>query len=156
MGRWNAWGAVQTRRLCPFPLPLTPPPSAALFAVSSRCGTPEEFKHLVDTAHGLGLRVLLDVVHSHVCKNEADGLVGLDLGQPEADNYFAAGPRGYHALWDSRLFNYAQWETLRLLLSNLRWWMDEYHIDGFRFDGVTSMLYEHHGLNSGPDNRATR
>ncbi|OAX78912.1 1,4-alpha-glucan-branching enzyme, partial [Emergomyces africanus] len=113
------------------------------FAASSRYGTPEELKELIDTAHGLGLVVLLDVVHSHASKNVLDGLNMFD----GTDNlYFHAGPKGQHELWDSRLFNYGSHEVLRFLLSNLRFWMEEYKFDGFRFDGVTSMLYTHHGI----------
>ena len=119
------------------------------FAVSSRCGSPDDLKYLVDTAHGLGIRVLLDVVHSHISKNTEDGLAGFDIGQGEADNYFLAGERGYHAQWDSRILNYSNWEVLRYLLSNIRYWLDEYRFDGFRFDGVTSMLYQHHGIGVG-------
>ncbi|TXG51930.1 hypothetical protein EZV62_021099 [Acer yangbiense] len=117
------------------------------FAVSSRSGTPEDLKYLIDKAHSLGLRVLMDVVHSHASNNVTDGLNGYDVGQGSQDSYFHTGDRGYHALWDSRLFNYANWEVLRFLLSNLRWWLEEYKFDGFRFDGVTSMLYHHHGIN---------
>lgn len=119
------------------------------FAVSSRSGTPDDLKYLVDKAHSLGLRVLMDVVHSHASNNVTDGLNGFDVGQGTEESYFHTGPRGYHQLWDSRLFNYANWEVLRFLLSNLRWWLDEYKFDGFRFDGVTSMLYHHHGINIG-------
>eukprot|EP00252_Welwitschia_mirabilis_P009173 TRINITY_DN21526_c0_g1_i3.p1 TRINITY_DN21526_c0_g1~~TRINITY_DN21526_c0_g1_i3.p1 ORF type:complete len:776 (+),score=154.88 TRINITY_DN21526_c0_g1_i3:122-2449(+) len=119
------------------------------FAPSSRSGTPEELKYLIDKAHSLGLRVLMDVVHSHASKNVSDGLNGYDLGQRAEESYFHTGERGYHALWDSRLFNYGNWEVQRFLLSNLRWWLDEFHFDGFRFDGVTSMLYHHHGINIG-------
>ena len=97
----------------------------------------------------MGIRVLLDVVHSHISKNTEDGLAGLDLGQAEQDNYFLNGARGYHSLWDSRLFNYSNWEVLRYLLSNVRFWLEEFQFDGFRFDGVTSMLYHHHGINVG-------
>lgn len=117
------------------------------FAVSSRSGNPEDLKYLIDKAHGLGLRVLMDVVHSHASNNITDGLNGFDVGQGSQDSYFHTGERGYHKLWDSRLFNYANWEVLRFLLSNLRWWIEEYKFDGFRFDGVTSMLYHHHGIN---------
>ncbi|KAI3734510.1 hypothetical protein L6452_13980 [Arctium lappa] len=117
------------------------------FAVSSRSGTPEDLKYLIDKAHGLGLRVLMDVVHSHVSNNITDGLNGYDVGQATQDSYFHTGERGYHTLWDSRLFNYSNWEVLRFLLSNLRWWLDEFKFDGFRFDGITSMLYHHHGIN---------
>ncbi|GAB4833006.1 1,4-alpha-glucan-branching enzyme [Ancistrocladus abbreviatus] len=117
------------------------------FAVSSRSGTPEDLKYLIDKAHSLGLTVLMDVVHSHASKNVTDGLNGFDVGQASQDSYFHTGDRGYHKMWDSRLFNYANWEVLRFLLSNLRWWLEEFRFDGFRFDGVTSMLYHHHGIN---------
>lgn len=117
------------------------------FAVSSRSGTPEDLKYLIDKAHSLGLQVLMDVIHSHASNNVTDGLNGFDVGQTSQDSYFHTGDRGYHKLWDSRLFNYANWEVLRFLLSNLRWWLEEFKFDGFRFDGVTSMLYHHHGIN---------
>ena len=116
------------------------------FAVSSRSGTPEDLKYLVDKAHGLGIRVLLDVVHSHASSNVNDGIAGFDFGQNDVDSYFGTGDAGYHWLWDSRLYKYDNWEVLRYLLSNLRYWVEEYNFDGFRFDGVTSMLYHHHGL----------
>nr|QOC60275.1 starch branching enzyme I [Eleocharis dulcis] len=119
------------------------------FAPSSRSGPPEDLKYLIDKAHGLGLRVLMDVVHSHASNNMTDGLNGFDVGQSSQDSYFHAGERGYHKLWDSRLFNYSNWEVLRFLLSNLRYWLEEFRFDGFRFDGVTSMLYHHHGINVG-------
>ncbi len=113
------------------------------YAVSSRFGTPEELKELVDTAHGLGLRVVMDVVHSHAVRNMDEGLNRFD----GTDNqYFHAGERGLHPLWDSLLFDYGKWEVQRFLLSNLRFWREEYHFDGFRFDGVTSMLYHDHGI----------
>ncbi|MFA5205894.1 MAG: alpha amylase C-terminal domain-containing protein [Lentisphaeria bacterium] len=114
------------------------------FAASSRCGTPEELKELVDTAHGLGLAVIMDLVHSHAAKNEVEGLGRFD-GTPW--QFFHDGARGEHPAWDSRCFNYAKHEVLHFLLSNCRFWLDEYHFDGFRFDGVTSMLYLGHGLN---------
>lgn len=117
------------------------------FAASSRSGTPEDLKYLIDKAHSLGLRVLVDIVHSHASNNVTDGLNGFDVGQSSQESYFHTGDRGYHKLWDSRLFNYANWEVLRFLLSNLRWWIEEFKFDGFRFDGVTSMLYHHHGIN---------
>lgn len=115
----------------------------SFFAASSRYGTPEDLKYLVDKAHGLGIAVLLDIVHSHACKNTLDGLNEFD----STDHcYFHEGGRGRHDLWDSRLFNYGHHEVLRFLLSNLRFWIEEYRFDGFRFDGVTSMLYRHHGI----------
>ena len=116
------------------------------FAASSRYGTPDDLKELIDTAHGLGITILLDVVHSHASKNTLDGLNMLD-GSDHL--YFHGGAKGRHELWDSRLFNYGSHEVLRFLLSNLRFWMEEYQFDGFRFDGVTSMLYTHHGIGTG-------
>ncbi|KAL7137419.1 hypothetical protein ABFS83_10G091000 [Erythranthe nasuta] len=113
------------------------------FAPSSRFGTPDDLKSLIDKAHELGLVVLMDIVHSHSSNNTLDGLNMFD-GTDSC--YFHSGTRGYHWMWDSRLFNYGQWEVLRFLLSNARWWLDEYKFDGFRFDGVTSMMYTHHGL----------
>ncbi|OAL25960.1 1,4-alpha-glucan-branching enzyme [Fonsecaea multimorphosa] len=118
----------------------------SFFAASSRYGTPEDLKELIDTAHGMGITVLLDVVHSHASKNVLDGLNMFD-GSDHL--YFHEGGKGRHELWDSRLFNYGHHEVLRFLLSNLRFWMEEYQFDGFRFDGVTSMLYVHHGIGTG-------
>lgn len=118
----------------------------SFFAASSRYGTPEELKQMIDVAHSMGIVVLLDVVHSHASQNTEDGLNRFD-GSDSC--FFHSPPRGEHKLWDSRLFNYSSWEVLRFLLSNLRWWMDEYGFDGFRFDGVTSMLYHHHGMGAG-------
>lgn len=115
----------------------------SFFAASSRFGTPEELKELIDTAHGMGLIVLLDLVHSHASKNVLDGLNQFD-GTDHL--YFHEGGKGRHDLWDSRLFNYSSYEVLRFLLSNVRFWLEEYKFDGFRFDGVTSMLYVHHGM----------
>ncbi|KAG9066326.1 alpha-1,4-glucan branching enzyme [Linnemannia hyalina] len=118
----------------------------SFFAASSRYGTPEELKELIDTAHGLGITVLLDVVHSHACKNVLDGLNQFDGSDHQ---YFHEGAKGRHELWDSRLFNYGSYEVMRFLLSNLRFYMEEYGFDGFRFDGVTSMMYTHHGIGFG-------
>ncbi|KAM9088092.1 1,4-alpha-glucan-branching enzyme isoform 2-T2 [Megaptera novaeangliae] len=115
----------------------------SFFAASSRYGTPEELKELVDTAHSMGITVFLDMVHSHASKNSEDGLNMFDGTE---SCYFHYGPKGNHNLWDSRLFAYSSWEVLRFLLSNIRWWLEEYGFDGFRFDGVTSMLYHHHGI----------
>lgn len=118
----------------------------SFFAISSRFGTPEELKELIDTAHGMGITVLLDVVHSHASKNVEDGINMFDGTDYQ---YFHAGGKGEHSLWGSRLFNYGKHEVLRFLLSNLRFYIDEYQFDGFRFDGVTSMLYTHHGIGTG-------
>ncbi|XP_026508410.1 1,4-alpha-glucan-branching enzyme [Terrapene carolina triunguis] len=118
----------------------------SFFAASSRYGTPDDLKELIDIAHSLGITVLLDVVHSHASNNSEDGLNKFD-GTDSC--FFHSGPRGTHSLWDSRLFDYSNWEVLRFLLSNLRWWIEEYGFDGFRFDGVTSMLYHNHGIGTG-------
>jgi 1,4-alpha-glucan branching enzyme len=116
---------------------------SSFFAPSSRFGTPEELKQLIDVAHGLGLQVLLDLVHSHAVKNTREGLRMFD-GTDHL--YFHAGPRGLHPAWDSLLFDYTKYEVQRYLLSNVRYWLEEFHFDGLRFDGVTSMLYKDHGL----------
>mgnify|MGYP006280691431 FL=1 len=113
------------------------------FAASSRFGTPEQLKELVDAAHEAGLCVLMDLVHSHAVANEAEGLSRFDGTDYQ---YFHSGARGHHPGWDSRLFDYGKTEVLHFLLSNCRFWLDEYGFDGFRFDGITSMLYTHHGL----------
>ena len=113
------------------------------FALSSRFGTPEEFKRLVDEAHGMGIAVIMDIVHSHAVGNEAEGLSRLDGRE---DLYFYGGPQGHHPAWGTRCFDYGKDEVKSFLLANCKYWMEEYHIDGFRFDGVTSMLYWNHGL----------
>ncbi len=122
------------------------------YALSSRFGTPEEFKELVDAAHAEGIAVIMDIVHSHSVDNIAEGL---SLFDGREDLYFYSGPQGHHPAWGSRCFDYGKDETKYFLLSNCKFWMDEYHLDGFRFDGVTSMLYWDHGLGkafSGYDN----
>jgi 1,4-alpha-glucan branching enzyme len=116
---------------------------SSFFAASSRFGTPEEFKELVDTAHASGLRVIIDLVHSHGVSNEVEGLSRFD---GTLYQYFHEGLRGRHHAWDSRCFDYQKHQVLHFLLSNCRFWLDEYRLDGFRFDGVTSMLYMDHGL----------
>ena len=112
------------------------------FAVCSRFGTPEDLKYLVDSAHDHGLAILLDIVHSHAVKNLAEGLNEFDGTDHQ---YFHAGERGNQPQWDSKCFNYGKPEVRRFLLSNIRYWLEEFKFDGFRFDGVTSMLYSHHG-----------
>lgn len=113
------------------------------FAVSSRFGKPNELKHLIDTAHGLGIGVLLDVIHSHAVKNTAEGINEFDGTDYQ---FFHSGEKGEHPAWGTKLFNYGKHEVIHFLLSNLKYWQDEFHFDGFRFDGVTSMLYHDHGL----------
>lgn len=116
---------------------------SSFFAASSRFGTPEELKQLIDEAHRQGVAVIMDIVHSHAVKNEIEGL-GNFAGDP--CQYFNQGGRREHPAWDSLCFDYGKNEVLHFLLSNCKFWLDEYHFDGFRFDGVTSMLYYSHGL----------
>jgi 1,4-alpha-glucan branching enzyme len=113
------------------------------FASSSRYGTPEDLKLLIDTAHAQGLAVFMDLIHSHSVSNEVEGLSCFD---GTLFQYFHGGLRGKHKAWDSRCFDYDKPQVLHFLLSNCRYWLDEFHFDGFRFDGVTSMLYLEHGL----------
>ena len=113
------------------------------FAASSRFGTPEDLKALIDDAHAAGIAVIMDIVHSHAVKNENEGLGRLDGSY---DLYFYGDGRREHPAWDSLCFDYGKDEVLHFLLSNCKYWLDEYHFDGFRFDGVTSMLYYNHGL----------
>jgi 1,4-alpha-glucan branching enzyme len=118
----------------------------SFLAPSSRFGTPEDLKYLVDAAHGHGLAIIMDLVHSHASKNVNDGLNRWDGTD---HHYFHAGPRGNHDLWDSRLFDYSKPEVQRFLLSSARLFVEEYRFDGYRFDGITSMMYHHHGLSFG-------
>ena len=114
-----------------------------LFAASSRFGTPEELKSLIDTAHSMGIAVLLDVVHSHASCNTREGINEFD---GTVWQFFHDGPKGDHQAWGTKCFNYDKNEVIHFLLSNLKFWQEEFHFDGFRFDGVTSMLYHNHGL----------
>ena len=116
---------------------------SSFFAPSSRFGTPEELKELIDTAHGMGISVIMDLVHSHSVKNEYEGLGNL-AGDP--NQYFLPGDRHEHSAWGSLCFDYGKTQVLHYLLSNCKYWLDEFKFDGFRFDGVTSMLYYSHGL----------
>ena len=116
---------------------------SSFFAPSSRFGTPEELKELIDTAHGMGISVIMDLVHSHSVKNEYEGLGNL-AGDP--NQYFLPGERHEHSAWGSLCFDYSKDQVIHYLLSNCKYWLDEFKFDGFRFDGVTSMLYYSHGL----------
>ncbi len=116
---------------------------SSFFAASSRFGTPEDLKALIDNAHAAGLAVIIDIVHSHAVSNQVEGLSHFD-GTPYL--YFHEGPRGHHTAWDSRCFDYGKPQVVHFLLSNCRYWLDEFKVDGFRFDGITSMLCTHHGI----------
>lgn len=113
------------------------------FAPTSRFGTPEELKSLVNKAHEMGIAVVMDIVHSHAIKNVNEGLNEFDGSDHQ---YFHPGNKGYHEAWDSKVFDYSKREVQQFLLSNIRYWLEEFHFDGFRFDGVTSIMYHHHGL----------
>ena len=113
------------------------------FAASSWFGKPDDLKYMVNKAHKLGIRVLLDVVHSHAVKNTAEGINMFDGTEWQ---FFHDGPKGDHPAWGTKCFNYGKTEVIHFLLSNLKFWMTEYHFDGFRFDGITSMLYHDYGL----------
>ncbi|MBQ8471743.1 MAG: 1,4-alpha-glucan-branching enzyme, partial [Alistipes sp.] len=112
------------------------------FAPSSRCGTPEELKELIRRAHEMGIAVIMDLVHAHYVKNLNEGINELDGSD---HHYSKAGEAGDQPYWDSKIFDYGKREVQHFLLSNIKYWLEEYHFDGFRFDGVTSMLYHHHG-----------
>lgn len=116
---------------------------SSFFAPSSRFGTPDELKELIDTAHSMGLLVIMDLVHSHAVRNEVEGIARYDGTYSQ---FFHTGERMIHPLWDSMCFDYGKNEVLHFLLSNCKYWIEEYQFDGFRFDGVTSMLYYDHGL----------
>ena len=116
---------------------------SSFFAPSSRFGTPEELKALIDAAHAKGIAVIMDIVHSHAVENEVEGLGNL-AGDP--NQYFYPGERHEHPAWDSLCFDYGKDDVIHFLLSNCKYWLQEFHFDGFRFDGVTSMLYYSHGL----------
>lgn len=122
---------------------------ANFFSASSWFGSPDELKLLVNKAHELGISVLMDIVHSHAVKNKAEGINGFDGTEFQ---FFHKGKRGNHSAWDSKLFNYGKNEVIHFLLSNIKFWLEEYHFDGFRFDGVTSMIYHDHGLGTAFDN----
>ena len=112
------------------------------FAPSSRFGTPEQLKRLIDTAHGMGIAVIMDLVHAHYVKNLNEGILDLD---GSGHHYSKPGEAGYQQYWDSMIFDYGKGGVEHFLLSNVKYWLDEFHFDGFRFDGVTSMLYYHRG-----------
>jgi len=116
---------------------------SSFFAPSSRFGTPDELKSLVDAAHKRGIRVLMDIIHSHAVKNEVEGISKFD---GTCFQFFHDGPKGHHRQWDSRCFDYGKPGVVKFLLSNVRFWVEEFHMDGFRFDGITSMLFADHGL----------
>ncbi|MBQ6840313.1 MAG: alpha amylase C-terminal domain-containing protein [Oscillospiraceae bacterium] len=124
---------------------------ANFFAASSRFGTPDDLKALINEAHKMGIAVLLDVVHSHASKNTREGFNEFD---GTSYQYFHEGGKGDHSAWGTKCFNYDKNEVLHFLLSNLKFWQTEYHFDGFRFDGVTSMLYHDHGLGTAFDNNS--
>jgi 1,4-alpha-glucan branching enzyme len=111
---------------------------SSYFAPSSRFGTPDEFRGLVDAAHGLSLMVILDIPHGHACANTEQGIAAYD-----GSRYLFSGE---HNQWGTPSFDYAQEMTRRFLLSNCRYWLEEFRVDGFRFDAVGNMIYADHGV----------
>src|SRR5690554_6986503 len=86
----------------------------------------------------MGIAVIMDIVHSHAVKNETEGIGRIDGSY---DLYFHSNPsKRYHKAWDSLCFDYRKDEVLHFLLSNCKYWLEEFKFDGFRFDGVTSMI----------------
>ena len=124
---------------------------SSFYAASSWFGKPEDLKYLVNNAHAMGIRVLLDVVHSHAVKNTAEGI---NMFDGTVWQFFHDGAKGDHPAWGTKCFNYGSGGVIHFLLSNLKFWMEEYHFDGFRFDGITSMLYHDHGLGTDFDSNA--
>ncbi len=114
--------------------------------MSSRFGPPQDLKELIDEAHRYDIKIIIDLVHSHAAKNV---LEGINMWDGTDYQYFHGDNKGNHPMWDSRVFDYSKYEVIRFLLSNVRFWLEEYNADGYRFDGVTSMLYTHHGSGYG-------
>ena len=119
------------------------------FAPSSWYGENYDLKSLINTAHQMGLNVIMDLVHSHSVKNTLEGINRFDGTDFQ---FFHEGDEGNHPDWDSKLFDYNKPGVCHFLLSNIKYWLEEFHFDGFRFDGVTSMIYKNHGRGESFDN----
>lgn len=115
------------------------------FAPDARYGDPDGFRRLVDALHAAGIAVILDWVPGHFATDEW-ALVRFD-GTPI---YEHPDPRkGWHAEWGSHIFDFGRPEVRNFLVSNALYWLEEFHVDGLRVDGVASMLYLDYGRNDG-------
>ena len=107
------------------------------YAPTSRFGTPDDFRYLVDSLHQAGIGIILDWVPGHF-PDDPHGLATFD----GTHLYEHADPRqGRHPEWHTQIFNLGRWEVRNFLISNARFWLDRYHVDGLRVDAVASMLY---------------
>src|SRR5690606_24133447 len=120
-------------------------PATSYYAPTSRFGSPDDFRHLVDRLHQAGIGVLLDWVPAHFPRDEwalsrFDGTALYEHPDPR---------RGEHPDWDTLIFNYGRTEVRNFLVANALFWLEEFHVDGLRVDAVASMLYLDYSRDSG-------